>query len=145
MRRTALVRNLALLAAALFAVGAIGPPEPVRAADGVRIGNSWVYDWAWQGYYVLYNTYCQRGREYVIEVVPETGADDPDLYVGTSRPRGTDKPWCSPSNYLWKSTRGRGQTDQIRFTAGYTGTHYFAVHAYAPNWTGWYVRVRRVW
>ncbi|MBM3499980.1 MAG: hypothetical protein FJX74_15075, partial [Armatimonadetes bacterium] len=68
MRRKALIRNLALLTAALIAVGSIGPPEPVRAADGVRIGQRWVYDWAWQGYYVLYNAYCQRGRAYVIEV-----------------------------------------------------------------------------
>jgi len=144
MRRKALIRDLALLAAALLAVGAIAPPHPVGAADGVGIGRNWVYDWAWRGYYVLYHTDCDRGRTYVIEVVPETRADDPDLYVGTSRPRGTNKPWCSPSNYLWKSKHGRGQTDKIRFTAGYSGVHYFCVYAYAPNWTGWYVRVRKL-
>jgi len=139
-----MIRDLALVAAALIAVAAIAPPEPASAASGVRIGRSWVYDWAWQGYYVLYNASCQRGRTYVIEVVPETTVDDPDLYVGTSRPRGTNKPWCSPSNYLWKSTRGKGITDKVRFTAGYTGVHYFCVYAYAPNWTGWYVRVRLI-
>ena len=112
MRRKALIGSLALLAVALFAVGSIGPPESAKAAGGVRIRQSWVYDWAWQGYYVLYNTSCQRGRTYVYEVVPETRVDDPDLYVGTRRPRGTNKPWCSPSNYLWKSTRNRGQTDK---------------------------------
>ncbi len=144
MRRKAPICSLALLTLALLAVGSISPPERAKAADGVRIGRNWVYDWAWRGYYVLYNTYCQRGHVYVIQVVPETGADDPDLYVGTRRPRGTDKPWCSPSNYLWKSTRGRGLTDKIRFTAGYSGVHYFCVYAYAPNWTGWYVRVREV-
>ena len=143
MRHKALIRNLALLAAALFAIGAMATPHSVRAAGGVEIGRSWVYDWAWRGYYVSYHTHCDRGRTYVIEVVPETRADDPDLYVGTSSPRGTNKPWCSPSNYLWKSTRGRGETDKIRFTAGYTGVHYFCVYAYAPNWTGWYVRVRQ--
>jgi hypothetical protein len=143
MRHKALIRNLALLAAALFAIGAMATPHSVGAAGGVKIGGSWVYDWAWRGYYVLYNTNCVRGHTYVIQVVPETRADDPDLYVGTRRPRGTNKPWCSPSNYLWKSTRGRGQTDTVRFTAGYTGVHYFCVYAYAPNWTGWYVRVRQ--
>lgn len=145
MRRAKLSRDLTLIAATLGVVGATVPPNPCSAAEGVRIGERWVYDWAWRGYYVLYNTYCRRGGTYVIEVVPETRIDDPDLYVGTSRPRGTDNPRCSPYNYLWKSRNGRGVTDRIRFTAGYTGVHYFCVYAYAPNWTGWYVRVQRLW
>jgi hypothetical protein len=144
MRRKALMRDLALFAAAVFTLAAVAPLELADAASGVYIGRSWVYDWAWRGYYVLYRTDCDRGHTYVIEVVPETRVDDPDLYVGTRRPRGTNSSYCSPNNYLWKSTRGRGQTDRIRFTAGYSGRHYFSVYAYAPNWTGWYVRVRRV-
>jgi len=141
MMRTTGMRRIALLAVLALAVTAVLPPNAAYAARGTYIGRQWVYDWAWQGYYVLYRTKCYRGRVYTIQVVPETRADDPDLYVGTSRPRGTDKPWCSPWNYLWRSTKARGRTDSIRFRAGYTGYHYFCVYAYAPNWTGWYVRV----
>jgi hypothetical protein len=143
MRRKATLRELALLSATILTVTAVLPPEPAAAASGTYIGRSWVYDWAWQGYYVLYRTNCDRGRTYVIEVTPETLADDPDLFVGTSNPRGTNKPYTSPYNYLWKSTRNAGLTEKVRFTAGYSGVHYFCVYAYAPNWTGWYVRVRR--
>ncbi|MGQ9729868.1 MAG: hypothetical protein ACUVX8_01215 [Candidatus Zipacnadales bacterium] len=143
MRRSPRFRRLALFTATVILIAGLFPPNYVYAAQGYRIGQRWVYDWAWQGYYVLYNTYCYRGAVYTIQVVPETRVDDPDLYVGTSRPQGTNKPWCSPHNYLWKSTRGAGSTDSIRFRAGYTGVHYFCVYAYAPNWTGWYVRVKR--
>ncbi len=143
MRTTKGVRRLALMAVAVLALGIATPPG-VSSAAGTYVGPRWLYDWAWQGYYVLYRTNLTRGYTYVIEVMPETRVDDPDLYVGTARPRGTDSPRCSPWNYLWKSTLARGRTDHIRFRAGYSGVHYFCVYAYAPNWTGWYVRVRRV-
>ena len=139
-RRT---RQLAWLAAALLGTLAALPPNLADAA-ATYVGQRWVYDWAWQGYYVLYRSDLQRGGVYVIEVVPETMADDPDLYVGTSRPRGTNNARCSPWNYLWKSTRHGGYTERVSFTAGYTGYHYFCVYAYAPKWTGWYVRARHL-
>jgi hypothetical protein len=119
-------------------------PPYAGAATGTYINYRWTYDWAYRGRYVLYRTWCTEGEAYQIEVVPETRADDPDLFVGTRRPRGTDDPGCSPWNYLWKSTRHGGYTERLSWTAGYTGYHYFCVYAYAPKWTGWYLRVRHL-
>ena len=137
------VRKLVLLTVAVLVASAI-LSTGVSSAPGQPVHSSWVYDWAWQGYYVRYHTYLIRRHVYVIQVAPETLRDDPDLFVGTSRPVGTNDPRCSPTNYLWKSRHGAGRTDSIRFTAGYTGYHYFCVYAYRPNWVGWYVRVRRL-
>ncbi|HJN14013.1 MAG TPA: hypothetical protein QGH10_00905 [Armatimonadota bacterium] len=145
MRRNPLLRRLALLGAAAILVTALPPPNAAYAAHGTRLRKGWYYDWAWQGYYQLYRVKCQRGRTYTIHVVPETDVDDPDLYVGTSDPRGTNRWWCSPYNYLWYSARGEGKKDKVTFRAGYTGMHYFCVYAYAPEWTGWYVRVKKRW
>ncbi len=138
------VHRLVLLAVMVLLVGAVLAPTVSSAAPGQSVGTRWLYDWAYRGYYILYRTYTDRGHVYVIEVAPETRIDDPDLYVGTARPRGTNDPLCSPSNYLWRSTHPRGYSESIRFTAGYTGIVYFCVYAYRPNWAGWYVRVRRL-
>jgi hypothetical protein len=145
MKRISVVTRLALLAAVLVAIATIAPPKVSTADPGTYVGGRWLYDWDWRGYYHLYRTSLVRGARYAVQVVPETAVDDPDLFVGTSSPRGTNDPRCSPRNYLWKSTRAPGITDKIIFTAGYTGTHYFCVYAYSPRWVGWYVRVKRVW
>ncbi len=138
------VRKLVLLAMVALIAGAVLLPGVSSADPGRYVGGGWLYDWAWRGYYVLYRADLDRGHVYVIEVVPETRIDDPDLYVGTTRPPGTNDPRCSPWNYLWRSTHPAGYTESIRFTAGYSGRHYFCVYAYRPNWAGWYVRVRRI-
>lgn len=144
MTRNTAFRRLALGTAMLLVVMALVPPNYVYAAQGQRLRMKlWYYDWAWQGYYVLYRMKCIEGRSYTIQVVPETTDDDPDLYMGTGSPEGTDNWRCSPENYLWASENDAGKIERIKFTAGYTGRHYFCVYAYAPNWTGWYVRIRK--
>ena len=76
--------------------------------------------------------YASKGKQ-VVHLTLKT--DKPDNAALASLLLG-------PTGNLRAPTLRKGRTDKVRFTAGYSGIHYFCVYAYAPRWTGWYVRVR---